>query len=130
MQAGDCCSMVCQNGVCGAASCLPPGSNCNTSQQCCMGLACDSGHCGAPIDAGSCTLDPGGTPCSQCVVAQCCNQTQTCLNDPTCASSMACIQSCTQTAMGPGQCAKMCCSGTDCGAWFKCVNASCGAIRF
>jgi hypothetical protein len=124
--------MMCDNnGTCGTGTCLPPGSNCQTSPQCCTGLVCTSGHCGiAPPDSGACPLDPGGTPCSQCIVGACCNETVACLNDAQCAMSMACYQECTVGGKPPAQCKQSCCTGTNCNTWTTCVAGSCAAKCF
>jgi hypothetical protein len=83
-----------------------------------------------PVDAGSCPLDPGGTPCSQCIVDDCCNETETCLADAQCTMSMANYQSCTLAAKPPAQCAQMYCMGSDCLAWTACVAAGCATLCF
>ena len=94
--------------------CLPKGSNCNGAQ-CCVGLACQSGLCGTPLkDSGTCNLDPGGTPCSQCVVGMCCDQIATCLNDPQCSQSQGCFQRCAIGNTPPAQCEQQCCTSGDC----------------
>jgi hypothetical protein len=123
--------MECQSNICGAGSCLPPGSNCNTSPQCCVGLVCTGQHCGvAPPDSGNCSLDPGGTPCSQCIVGACCSQTEACLGDAQCAMSMSCYQRCTIGGTSPATCKQMCCTGSNCNSWTTCVAASCASQCF
>ena len=93
-----------------------------------MGLSCISGHCGIPIpDGGACSLDPGGTPCSQCVVGSCCNETQNCLNSGQCSNSLSCFQSCVVGNNPPAQCAAMCCTDSNCTVWTNCVEAHCAA---
>ncbi|MEZ4296329.1 MAG: hypothetical protein R3B70_15265 [Polyangiaceae bacterium] len=74
-----------------------------------------------PSTPGNCLLDPGGTLCSQCIVGNRCNQTEQCLNNPTCASNMACFQRCAINGT-PSQCQTQCCgnNGT-CTAWTQCV---------
>src|SRR6185436_5447494 len=115
---------TCVGGTCG---CLAIGSNCSSGSECCVGLACVSGHCGQPVDAGSCTLDPGGTPCSQCIVGNCCQETMTCLNDANCAASMACFQRCAVNGGTATQCAQMCCTTSSCKTWTSCVASHCTA---
>ena len=76
----------------------------------------------APIDSGPCSLDPGGTPCSQCIIAGCCSQTENCLNDFSCASDMAQFQMCVQGGTPPATCKSMACAGNgNCTAWTQCV---------
>jgi hypothetical protein len=125
MGANECCTKVCQNGLCGAGTCLPPGSNCVNTPECCVGLVCASGHCGMAVDAGMCGLDPGGTPCSQCIVGSCCNETESCLMDSQCASAMACFQSCTLGGKTATVCEQMCCTDAPCNTWTACVAADC-----
>jgi len=128
----ECCSETCENGICGAGTCLPPGSSCINSEQCCVGLTCNGGHCGTPpIDSGNCSLDPGGTPCSQCIVGSCCSQTENCLNDFNCAASLGCFQRCAIGGTPPAQCQSMCCMGSNtCTGWATCVTNSCAASCF
>jgi hypothetical protein len=93
---------------------------------------CSGGHCGMPtVDAGNCSLDPGGTPCSQCVVGNCCSQTEQCLADFTCAGDMPCFQRCAITGASPAQCKTDCCgTNATCNAWTQCVIDSCAASCF
>jgi hypothetical protein len=127
----ECCTGVCQSGICGAGSCLPPGSNCNSTAQCCVGLVCNGGHCGTPtVDAGACSLDPGGTPCSQCIVGSCCSQTENCLMNGQCAPSMSCFQRCTIGGGDPASCQMQCCTGNLCNQWAQCVAQSCAIACF
>jgi hypothetical protein len=81
-------------------------------------------------DSGTCSLDPGGTPCSQCIIGACCSQTETCLNDAQCSSSLACYQRCIVGNTNPAQCKQQCCTGTSCNAWADCVAGSCAAQCF
>ena len=84
----------CQNGLCGDVICLPRARTATDPAQCCVGLTCASGLCGAPLpDSGSCTLDPGGTPCSQCIVGHCCTQTRPASTTLSARCAMACFQS-------------------------------------
>ncbi|MEQ9324543.1 MAG: hypothetical protein RIF41_35590, partial [Polyangiaceae bacterium] len=126
----ECCSMQCTNNECGDGSCLPQGSSCINSNQCCSPNVCSGGHCGMPIDTPNCPLDPGGTPCSQCIVNACCNQTVNCLNDFTCASEMGCFQQCVLSNTPPAQCQSMCCTGMSCSAWSSCVTNNCSNLCF
>jgi hypothetical protein len=86
---------------------------------------CSGGHCGTAIDGGTCPLDPGGTPCSQCIVYSCCDQTQKCLNNPSCASAMSCYQSCVIGGQTPAQCQTNCCKNNACTTWTSCVTTYC-----
>ena len=110
---------------------MPPGSNCVDPAQCCVGLTCTGNHCGTPpIDSGACSLDPGGTPCSQCIIGSCCMQTEVCLDDAQCASSLACYQRCVVGNTPPGQCKQQCCTGATCNAWAGCVEGACAPQCF
>jgi len=96
-----------------------------------MGLVCTGGHCGMPgIDAGNCSLDPGGTPCSQCVIANCCNLTEQCLNNSQCVNNMGCYQMCAAGTGTPAQCQQQCCTGNLCNQWTNCVAGNCAALCF
>jgi hypothetical protein len=130
--ASECCSDQCENGICGPGTCLPAGSACVHSEQCCVGLTCNGGHCGMPpTDSGPCSLDPGGTPCSQCIVGNCCSETETCLDDFACAPGMANFQECAITGTPPDQCQQMSCDGNaNCTSWAQCVINSCIATCF
>jgi hypothetical protein len=132
MQASECCTNACDNGFCGMGMCLPTGSNCSATAQCCVGLVCASGHCGMAVDAGNCTLDPGGTPCSQCIVGNCCQETMNCLGDAPCAMGLSCFQSCTLMG-GVGSapmCEAMCCTDGTCNTWASCVASNCASLCF
>jgi hypothetical protein len=97
---------------------------------------CSGGHCGTPVDAGSCSLDPGGTPCSQCIVNNCCSETETCLcvsytcPDPECGVAMGCFQDCIVGGSPPATCRNSCCSTGTCDAWTNCVTAHCGGACY
>jgi hypothetical protein len=80
-----------------------------------------------PVDAGTCSLDPGGTPCSQCIVNDCCQQTENCISDSSCAGSLPCYQSCVVGGGVSAACEQMCCSDSTCNTWVACVAADCAA---
>jgi hypothetical protein len=53
-------------------------------------------------------------------------ETQDCLSDPTCASSLSCFQSCTLGGGTAAKCEQMCCAGdAQCLTWTNCVAAQC-----
>ncbi len=76
-------------------------------------------------DATACTLDPGGTPCSECIVDGCCQETEDCLGDTPCVTRMACFQGCVAMMTAPATCAQMCCTDATCEGWTSCVAQSC-----
>jgi hypothetical protein len=124
----ECCSGQCTDSVCGTGGCLPLGSTCQSSPQCCDPLVCSGNHCGNLLDGGNCSLDPGGTPCSQCIVLNCCAQTETCLSSGTCATAMGCFQGCVLDGTSPAQCQTQCCGNSgQCTAWTSCVTGACTA---
>jgi hypothetical protein len=99
--------------------------------ECCVGLTCNGNTCGTPpVDAGSCTLDPGGTPCSQCIVGSCCDETQNCLFEPECATNLACFQRCAISGTDPGTCEMMCCTGPTCTIFADCITVNCASLCF
>ena len=75
-------------------------------------------------------LDPGGTPCSQCIVGSCCSETESCLADFQCAGAMGCFQECAINGNPPDLCTQNCCPDAICSQWTSCVAASCGALCF
>jgi hypothetical protein len=95
--------------------------------QCCTGLVCEGGVCGQPLDAGMCSLDPGGTPCSQCIVFDCCDQTEACLDDATCSQSFSCFQNCIVGGGTAPSCQMQCCMEQLCNTWATCFTQNCEA---
>ena len=84
-----------------------------------------------PIDGGNCSLDPGGTPCSQCVIAACCSETETCLNDFTCATDMQSFTNCLNNGTPPATCKTQSCgNNANCSGWTQCVIDNCAATCF
>lgn len=90
----DCCSEICENGVCGEPQvCSPEGEVCSSTADCCSGTACviasgsTSGTCQASTCAGPGQTCSAASPC--CAGTDCLNSTQSALCDGT--TACACV---------------------------------------
>jgi hypothetical protein len=83
--ADQCCSGICDNGICGAPQqCQPQSAVCTSSADCCAGLTCD-----VPVGQSMGTCEPG---------AQCGATGQACTPASACCSGLACRSIGTQDA--------------------------------
>jgi hypothetical protein len=154
--ASQCCSAVCQNGVCGMEpACQEDGMPCSQGSQCCGGLCvgttcgvttpacaadgascvdasqCCSGACNAEVcGAVVCTVPADAGPCGECLAQSCCPQLAACVADTTCLGSVQCFTACYG---GPGTgaaCAAKCLGpspSTQAGQLEQCAASSCSA---
>jgi hypothetical protein len=117
MNAQQCCSGACTNGLCG--KCQPDGSACKSAAECCTG-SCTAGVCGAPL----CPLS--GQPCADCMATKCCNQAASCFNDPQCLSDVTCFLQCAQGGSGLPQCFFKCVKSPLATQILVCLGQNCG----
>jgi hypothetical protein len=145
MNAGQCCGLQCNGGVCGPPQCTPDGGMCNANVQCCS-KKCTNGQCACKQDGGTCNSDAQccngqcnggvcgpppvcpttGNACGDCIAESCCGQLMSCGSDPSCQQNVTCFIQCTGNGGGAGQCFFQCVNNPKAIQLLLCLGTSCG----
>ena len=136
----DCCSGVCEGGVCIDAAVLCGSQNlgCCYGTWCDEGLACQGAVCvGADVDCGSSeeACCPGSTCDSglECVSGRCevsvvCgSEGDECCSGSSCDSGLECVSGMCKASVVCGSEGEECCSGNYCDSGLECVGGMCEA---